>query len=156
MRLRMVTGTALAAASMVLLWACSTQPTETVDGLHIETHLSATELRPGDSVVVRVVVTNTSTSPRTIPWYACPSVFVVVDAAGDSVAPEGHDRVLCTADARARTLAPGEQAELTGVWRGEMRDGGWVFARPGMYRVFGRLLVTRLISAPVTLEVFAR
>ena len=144
-------------ASMMLLGACSAHPTAMLDSVQLETYVSATELRtPGDSVVIRVVVTNTASTPHTVPWTACPSAFEVRDATGASVAPE--DLRTCALIAQQRTLAPGESAELTGVWRGEMRSGPreWLTAPAGTYRVYGRLLGTELVSAPVTLHVRAR
>lgn len=67
MRRRPVAGMTLAGTLVALLSACAAQPTATVNGIQIETELSATELRHGDSVLVHVLVTNTATGPRTIP-----------------------------------------------------------------------------------------
>lgn len=157
MQKRLMRETGVVLICIALLAACTTAPTGALDGVRLDTYVSEAELRlPGDSVVVRVVVTNTTSEPRTIPWIACPPPFEIRDNSGASLAPD--DLRLCTTIAARRTLAPGESAELTGVWRGEMRaePRGGLSAPAGTYQVYGRLLGTALVSAPLTVVVRTR
>ncbi len=156
-RTKLISARALIACGFVLLLGCESHPTAATDRVQIEAYVSKAELHvPGDSVLVRVVVTNTSRAPRTIPVVTCPAPFEVRTATGEAVSQDLQD---CAAVARRRTLASGESVELTGSWRGEVRSAGdpetWGTAPAGSYRLFGRWLGTTLVSAPVNVQVLA-
>jgi hypothetical protein len=141
-------------AALAWLSACESAATAPSDGLRIETFVSATELvAPGDSVIVRVVVTNTSRWPSaTSLSNPCHILFEVRDANGSLVpAPSGSPCL--TVIVPPTPLRPGERVERTEVWRGVRLSPTLVPLPPGTYQIHGRELWNGLTSTPVTVLV---
>ena len=70
----------------------------------------------GDSVLVRIVVTNRGEEPQNISVKTCPEPFRVIDRAGRVVGPVNG---VCTADLQQRGLEPGESYTFNRFWRGD-------------------------------------
>ena len=144
----------LPVAALALLIACESASTAPADGLRIETFVSATELiEPGDSVLVRVEVTNTSRWPSaTSLTNPCHILFEVRDANG-SLVPAASGSPCLPIVRPPALLRPGERVERTEVWRGVRLSQTLVPIPPGTYQIQGRELQNGLTSMPVTVQV---
>ena len=114
-----------------------------------------TTLKPGDSVLVTVNITNESPGPVTISGSFCPPPFVVRNAAGAVVGPAAS---ICPTVLTVRTLAPRQTIVLHTAWRGDASVPGitgTAFVAPGTYALQGRVgAADGLVeSAPVSVVV---
>ena len=108
----------------------------------------------GKVVAVHVIVTNRGSVPRTIDVNLCPDPFLVSSAAGTVVGPA--DRT-CTADARQKSLAPGEQFSFDRAWINGPVTAGLDTASSnlpmGSYQVRGRLTASDVDAPSVTVQI---
>ncbi len=137
---------------------CESHPTTTMDdGIRVEVFVSQTDLvLPRDSLVVRVVATNTTRWTRAIDVVNCNTNYRLFDEAGNALphVPNGCMFVRSTVP-----LSPGEQVEFTRAWRGELSSSGGstILATPGTYQLVGFVPSTNtgLVSEPVTIRIHA-
>lgn len=136
--------------------ACS-DPASPSYGLSVETKVSESTVRPGEPVLVSVIVTNHGEVTRIVDGGPCPEPFVVMRPSGGVVGPAEK---ACLAIVTARELPPGESFTVETPWAGDARYGAYrsspSLLPPGLYRLKGRVLVTGegfVEGAPVTIRV---
>jgi hypothetical protein len=151
----LIRGCTTAMFAVTLLAGCDAHPTAFSDeGLRMELVVSRTELVvPRDSVLVRVIATNTTRWPRTIPVMGCDVNFRLFDATGAHVSTPGRclyriDHVL---------LRPGERFEQAVAWGGETVTIGAArtptYVAPGTYELRGLIHGSDLFTDRIRLVV---
>jgi len=117
--------------------ACS-NPSSPDSGLKVETSVSASTARAGESITVNVHVTNLGLNTRSVAP-ACPGPFNVLTPSGERVDPS---EPLCALILIAVTeLGPGESRTFSGqlgaVRPTETVGYSWTTVPPGTYQVQG-------------------
>ncbi len=148
------------AALSAALWfgGCESQPLGPWENVRVELFVSHNEpVLPGDTLLVRLVATNTSRWPLELG--GCRKFFRIRDNANE-VVPVTEDGCLL-GRISAIPLAPGRSVELVSVWTGKIvrnsMPGRSMLMPPGEYQLEGFLPIDDLnvISAPVTIRVRA-
>jgi hypothetical protein len=146
-------------ATVLVLAACVSHLDSPVHDLLIWANADPVELRQGETMTIRVVVTNRGGGPRAITSNRCPEPFVVTTQDGTVVAPPQR---ICTLIAETKTLAPGEEFVFSVGWPGDRRletlnplGRGSSTLPPGTYHLRGRVgtELGLLESEPVTIRI---
>jgi hypothetical protein len=106
--------------SAVLLAACATSSTSPGDTPALVLQLDRLDLVAGDTLRVRLQVTNTTRRPVVYDANACNRHFEVLDARQQVVGP--YEQVICAAVLVSRILAPGETASVDGFYTATAAD----------------------------------
>ncbi len=148
------------AALSTALWfgGCDSQPLSPEDNVRLKVFVSHTQVVvPRDTLLVRVVATNTSRWPFVLEPWGCSNYFRIRNDAKEVVPLMPHG---CLLGRRSTiVLPPGKSVELLNVWAGEVASESLprrpVLMPPGEYRLeafFGNGEFS-LVSAPVTIRV---
>jgi hypothetical protein len=150
------------AALSTALWfgGCESQPLIPEDNVRLTVFVSHTELVvPRDTLLVRVVATNTSRWPFTLEPWGCSNYFRIRNDANEVVPLMPH---ACLLGRRSTiSLPPGKSVELLNVWAGEVASESLprrpVLMPPGEYQLEASIGNGEfsLVSAPVTIRVRA-
>jgi hypothetical protein len=123
---------------LVSLTACR-QTTSPADDLTASAAVMPAGVRAGETVTVRITVTNSGSEPRRISTSTCRAPFVVADRAGKFVGPVPVGT--CSLIDLTKELAPGEEHVFTLPWTADVA--------PGTYRLRARVAgPDRLVGSP--------
>jgi hypothetical protein len=111
-----------------------------VDGIRMRAEVSDTQLRQGDTITVRVLVTNVGSVERLVDASPCVRYYAVRAIPGGEIPVGGQP---CIAIFMATRVAPGETVELIDRFDGSVRNdtGDRMLLAPGQYAIVGRVQV---------------
>jgi hypothetical protein len=119
--------------------ACSTGPVQPV-GLHVRIEPSAAVLAAGDSLRVRVTISNESSEPQQIVGVSCQAVVDVYSTSANTRMPV-YDLRACIAVAGTTTVPPhGALSDLV-TFATTQQNGAANALTEGVYRLQGRMSV---------------
>lgn len=117
------------------------------------------EVAPGDTVRIRMRLTNTNPVPVTLEFgTGCQILYYIENAAGEVVEPQGGGW-FCAAVLTRQRLRAGETTEQTSLWfaqRTRFEPGRWEPIReplpPGEYRVYATMMAGEVDGRRISLR----